>query len=124
MTTLFWCMSAIAIAILLSRYHQSNKLFWILFTSFLLGIAGVSVYGVMSKGSSNDKDKLTQVCPTQGAFDASGINLLAEASQVLTTSYTKPNLVSKDYTPAISELSFNHQWTIPTHTPPPRKLLL
>lgn len=126
MTTLLWCITAIALALLISRYNQSNKLFWVLVISFLAGISGAAVFdAITSKESPKSKEKLTQVCPTQGVSDVSKtLFFLAEIDQIPTTCHIEPILVSQDYTPALSEPSFSHtQWVIPTHTPPPQTKL-
>jgi len=41
---LTWVFVGLVIAFAIARINQSNKLFWILFTSFMVGIAGSSVY--------------------------------------------------------------------------------
>lgn len=120
--TLLWCILAIIVAILVSRYNQSNKLFWILLISFLSGIAGAAVFNKMSSKESS-KEKLTQVCPTQGVSDVSDVlNPLAGTGQIPTLCL-ELNPVSKDYISAICELSPLHSRAIPTHTPPPKKIL-
>lgn len=120
--TLLWCIAAIAIALLVSRYNQSNKLFWILVISFLAGIAGAAVFDAMTSKELPEA-KLTQVCPTQGVSDVSDVlNPLAGTGQIPTLCL-ELNPVSKDYISAICELSPLHSRAIPTHTPPPKKIL-
>lgn len=120
--TLLWCILAIVVAILVSRYNQSNKLFWILLISFLSGIAGAAVFNKMSSKESS-KEKLTQVCPTQGVLFASDYNSLLAGADI-PAMCLEPALVSQDYIPALSELFFiASEWTIPTHTPPPQNKL-
>lgn len=41
---LAWVFVGLLIAWAIARINQSNKLFWILFTSFMVGIAGSSIY--------------------------------------------------------------------------------
>lgn len=41
---ILWVFVGLLIAFALARINQSNKLFWILFTSFVVGIASSSVY--------------------------------------------------------------------------------
>lgn len=41
---LLWVFVGLIIAWAIARINQSNKLFWILFTSFMVGIAGGSLY--------------------------------------------------------------------------------
>jgi len=127
MTTLLWCITAIVLALLISRYNQSNKLFWVLVISFLAGIAGAAVFdAITSKESPKSKEKLTQVCPTQGVSDVSKtLIFLGEIDQIPNTCHIEPTLVSQDYTPVLSELSFSHpQWVIPVSTLPPQMKLL
>lgn len=122
--TLLWCILAIVVAILVSRYNQSNKLFWILLVSFLSGIAGAAVFNKMSSEESSNKEKLTQVCPTQGVLLISDYNSLLAGIDVIPAMCLEPALVSQDYIPALSEQFFIvDEWTIPTHTPPPQKKL-
>lgn len=46
---LLWVFVGLLIALALARINQSNKLFWILFTSFMVGIASSSVYNKYRK---------------------------------------------------------------------------
>lgn len=46
---LVWVFVGLLIALALARINQSNKLFWILFTSFMVGIASSSVYNQYRK---------------------------------------------------------------------------
>lgn len=41
---LTWVFVGLLLAWAIARINQSNKLFWILFTSFMVGIAGSSIY--------------------------------------------------------------------------------
>lgn len=122
--TLLWCMLAIIVAMLVSRYNQSNKLFWILLVSFLSGIAGAAVFNKMASKESSNKEKLTQVCPTQGVLSISDYDSLLAGTDIIPAKCQEPALVSQDYIPASSEQFFIvAEWTIPTHTPPPQKKL-
>lgn len=66
---LLWMLLGIAIAFCIGRYNESNKLFWILFTSFMVGIAAGTAYLKLNSDKQNSKTMLTQVCPTQNAYD-------------------------------------------------------
>ena len=61
---LLWCLCGFTTAFCIGRYNQSNKLFWTLFTSFVLGIAGASVYNKYTQ-TTKEEIRTTQVCPTQ-----------------------------------------------------------
>ena len=41
---LAWVFVGLLLALAIARINQSNKVFWILFTSFMVGIAGSSIY--------------------------------------------------------------------------------
>lgn len=122
--TLLWCILGIMIALGIARYHQSNRLFWILAISFLIGIAGASIYNKMSYGGNQSKEQLTQVCPTQGTDI-----LVSIADRIKPTSVTaqclEPAHVSQDYTPDFSEPSSTlSKCVIPIYTPPPQLVTL
>lgn len=54
MSSFIYLILVIIIALALSRYNESNKLFWTLFVSLMLGIAGWTFY---HKFTTNDKIK-------------------------------------------------------------------
>lgn len=60
---LFVC--AILIALLFARYNGSNKLFWTLFVSLTLGIAGVKVLSSAFDNKEQSEQSLDQAYPTQ-----------------------------------------------------------
>lgn len=77
----------------IARYNESNKLFWILFTCFVLGIAGGSVYQKIRL--KQDKKNTTMVVnPTQGYNTAS----FYVTDVVESTDYSS-KLVSKEIQP-------------------------
>ena len=118
---LLWCLIAIAIALGIARYNQSNNLFWILFIAFLLGIAGASIYNKVVKSEHQSEAQLTQVCPTQDVQNV--VDYLSCTKSVAETyeMSLEPSLVSKDSTPEQSELSFVlSKWVAMTQTPPPK----
>lgn len=52
MTTFFWIVVAFIVSVLVARYNQSNKLFWQLFTAFVVGIAGTHIYNKLTNDES------------------------------------------------------------------------
>lgn len=50
---------------LIARYNESNKLFWILFMSFVIGIAGQSVIRIATEPDNSDSKTLIHDAPTQ-----------------------------------------------------------
>lgn len=120
--TLFWCLTAIAVALGIARYNQSNKLFWILTISFLIGIAGASVYHKMVVNNDDqDKVELTQVCPTQSLQNIIVPVDFYPVPISTTTVRLEPVSASQVNTPEHSEHNFIlSEWVIPTRTPPPQ----
>lgn len=57
----------VALAWLIARFNKSNKLFWILFTSFVVGIAGGFL---LHKKANANKEKAVLVCPTHECIAA------------------------------------------------------
>lgn len=113
---LFWCLLGIALAIGIARYNQSNKLFWILFTSFVIGIAGASVYNKIV--TPNNQTESTQVYPTQ---EYSGSNSLVTIEPEYNMCAITPNLVSQDYTPEHNGLNLIVEDVhLAVQTPPPQ----
>jgi hypothetical protein len=56
----------IAIILGIARYNESNKLFWILFTTFTLGFAGTKAIIDSFGGKGQSEKSLNQAYPTQG----------------------------------------------------------
>ena len=120
---LFWCLVAIATALGIARYNQSNKLFWTLAISFLVGIAGASIYDKMSSDEDQNEVVLTQVCPTQSLQDILTTVDFYPLSIPATAMCFEPASVSQDNTPEHREHNFIlSEWVIPTRTPPPQIL--
>ena len=115
--TLFWCLGGIATAFCIGRYNQSNKLFWILFTSFILGIAGAAVYNKCTV--SQNETRSAQVLPTQDSASTRVFVTLEEEDASCTP---MPALVSQELTPEHhGSKSFWTQWVIRPLVPPPNK---
>lgn len=98
MSSIIFLILAIIIAACIARYAESNRLFWTLFVSLMMGMAGWTLYQKLS--SDNDKYcKLVQVDPTQGLAitNIDGNNLSTEISFDNYGFIPKP--VSKDNKP-------------------------
>ena len=71
----------------IARYNQSNKLFWTLFMSFILGIAGGSIYQKLT--SSEDEKEETVVTCGQETLNVTTVSsmycLLADAEETCKT---------------------------------------
>lgn len=64
--TLLMFILGIAIILGIARYNESNKLFWILFTTFTLGFAGTKAIIDSFGGKEQSEKSLNQAYPTQG----------------------------------------------------------
>lgn len=118
---LLWLTLSVLLAGLIARYNESNKLFWILFTSFVIGIAGGHVYQKFTSATSHSKEYCIQASPIQGApFSVATANVTTE-NGLLPMCTTVPDPVSQDsmsdstitITPAVSKCCVKAQ------TPPP-----
>lgn len=106
----------VLIAIIIARYNESNKLFWTLFTSFMVGIAGGHTYSQCNKTVSTSKKEICQhVSPTQHSSATANVTPAAEPA----TSTTVPAPVSKDTTHATTTKSSSESKVcVDTTTPP------
>lgn len=114
--TLLYCLCGFAAALGIGRYNQSNKLFWALFTSFVLGIAGGAVYNKMQQTQS--KVRTTQVCPTQESSVSNTISVTLNADLAVCTNLPAP--VGKDFIPEYNPNVLVEQWVKLPIIPPPR----
>ena len=98
--TLFLFILGLVLITLISRYNESNKLFWTLLTVYTLGFVGTKlIYDNFVADES--KNTFEQVQPTQGLMAASGSFqfLVTDNTSSATTKVTsKP--VSKAIVPA------------------------
>lgn len=110
----------IAIILGISRYNESNKLFWILFTCYVLGFAGVkAIYDTFGTEEQSEQS-LDQAYPTQGLtptgtaiacfFDTVGeTTLVKETSnpvgQAITPDYIEPLFTLSDVSGATQGLT-------------------
>lgn len=95
----------IVLAFSIARYNQSNKLFWILFTSFVIGIAGGSVLTKVTKSHSHSKEYVDQLHPTQVLYNTLGtIPVTNDVATTAVNPVSKDNVVGLiNITPAISK---------------------
>lgn len=92
MTTLLWVLLGVVLAWALARINQSNKLFWILFTSFMVGIAGAALMNkVVSAQSENE---IIQTCITQSS-EVTSDSCPVTGDLLMTPSSLVPNSVGK-----------------------------
>lgn len=98
MTILLWIVVAFLLALAIARYNESNKTFWILFISLLIGIAGGSVYAKLTQNNQSEPNSYEGVSPTQATPSQSDTCLLADL-MTGTPSCFKPELVSQEHTP-------------------------
>lgn len=102
---LLWFVLGIVLAFGIARYNESNKLFWTLLFSFVMGFAGTKM--VLDSTSSKEKNNsnLTQVCSTQmqkttlSTITYYITNDMSKAENVVTAQQS----VSQGYTPATCE---------------------
>lgn len=106
---LLWLVIGLVFAIIIARLNESNKLFWIMFISFMTGVAGGYIYKQMS--SAQSKSNLVQVNPTQESTPTLDYNLLANVMEE-TQSYSNTNLVSKDTNQPESKLDLTLSSTV------------
>lgn len=83
----------VALAWLIARLNKSNKLFWILFTSFVVGIAGGFL---LQKKANANKEKAVLVCSTHECMAAQNIYVPVTCTALYTPISFKQNRVSKN----------------------------
>lgn len=105
---LLWFVLATLLAFGIARFNKSNKLFWVLFISFIFGIAGGSIAHrfFTTSNSKQSKNYLTQVCPMQIHSTTLDTNVYPVTSAMLNDTVDSKESVSvgKDYTPAMCEM--------------------
>ena len=95
---LLYFVAAILIAVALARYNESNRLFWVLFVSFMLGLGAGSLF-LRNIGHKESKVVTTQVCPTQALVQALDVYIpLASDLCITTDAINIADPASKDYT--------------------------
>lgn len=116
--TLLYCLCGFFAALGIGRYNQSNKLFWALFTSFVLGIAGGAVYNKVQHHES--EVRTTQVCPTQESSAPTIVDVTLCADLAVCTNLPAP--VGKDYIPEYCPNKVVDEWVKSPILPPPRTI--
>lgn len=88
------------LALGIARYNESNKLFWILFISFIMGIAAVNVLDNAFGKKEQSSESFNQAYPTQGlcTVDNAFVCIFEDICTLATVKETS-KLVSKAYTP-------------------------
>ena len=105
--TLALFLAAILLAFGIARYNKSNKLFWILTVSFMLGIAGTKVLYDTFTEKEQSEQSLDQAYPTQGLDTVKDSCMCFFGNADITTTVKETsNLVSKVYTPEYIERKF------------------
>lgn len=126
MTSFMFLILTTVIAIAFARYNESNKLFWTLFISMMMGIAGWTFYQKIN--SDEIKQSSVQVNPTQGLEITSDTFIMSLAEVDLTTNTDLfQNPVGKEET-----FTFNNEQSVAclsvfnadVPTNPPEKYLL
>lgn len=118
---LAWVFVGLVIAGIIARINQSNKLFWILFTSFMVGIAGSSVY---------NKCRTTQCKTTSSSYchTLQTYNSMVNIGQVTIDDCTQLSILPT--AAGNGELEFNDEvealskCCVETRKQPPRSLKL
>lgn len=94
--TLFWFVLGLALVVGIARYNESNKLFWALFCSLLIGVAcGHLVSKCTATDHKMDKKSINiQMCPTHGLHCT--LDTLSLANDTDAASSTLCKRVSKE----------------------------
>lgn len=111
---LLWFLVGLFLAGIIARMNKSNKLFWILFVSYMTGIAGVTLYKRCTENRS--KENPVQVCSTQVSHSVVCVTDLLPCEPTVEI----PTPVSQN-TPDNNEISFAlSKCCASADTPPPR----
>lgn len=102
---LLWFILGIALIFGISRYNESNKLFWTLLFAFVMGFAGTKMVLDSHSGDEQSNNSFTQVCPTQESIivDASTVPFQAYVDMT-PMKVTASNPVSQDFAPVNNEV--------------------
>lgn len=110
--TLFVYLLGLLLILGIARYNESNKLFWILFTTFTLGFAGTKMLYDTFKDKKQDGVNLNQAYPTQGllAMDNAFVCSVDNISEVTFKTVSNPvgQANTPDYVEMIPTLSYVH----------------
>ena len=107
--TLLMFILGILIILSIARYNESNKLFWILFTAYTLGFAGMKVLIDTFSEKEQSEVSLNQAYPTQGlpTMDSAFVCIADNISGVTlkTTSNPVGQVNTPDYVESLITLS-------------------
>lgn len=117
---LLWLTLSVLLAALIARYNESNKLFWILFTSFVVGVAGGHLY-MKATSTGHSKECCVKVLPMQGTPMSVANAIVTTDNGVLSTSTSVPEPASKDLSNkhVPTDTTTVSKCCAETHTPPP-----
>lgn len=107
--TIIWFILGLLIILAIARYNESNKLFWILFVSYVLGFAGVKMFLDVFGEKEQSEVSLNQAYPIQGlaamdnAFVCEVVNICLPTTK--TTSSPVGQASTPDYVENINTLS-------------------
>lgn len=116
---LLWLTLSVLLAALIARYNESNKLFWILFTSFVVGVAGGHLY-MKATSTGHSKECCVKVLPMQAAPFSVTDNVATE-NGLLSMCTPVPEPASKDLSDkhVPTDTTTVSKCCAETHTPPP-----
>lgn len=101
---LLWFVLGLLLIFGIARYNESNKLFWILLFSYVIGFAGAKMVIDVHQSNKQSNVSLTQVYPTQASVDVYSPLKLFQVTSILTPKkVTALKSVSQVVTPAASE---------------------
>lgn len=96
----------------IARYNESNKLFWILFVSYVLGFAGTKMLIDAFSDKQQNEVSLNQAYPTQGlpTMDNAFVCIVDNISDATTLTSSNPvgQVNTPDYVENIPTLSYVH----------------
>lgn len=103
--TLIVFLLGILIILGIARYNESNKLFWILFVSYVLGFTGVKLALDAFGEKEQSTVSLNQAYPTQGLALTQNAIAFIDVINYPTSKKETSNPVSQAYTPDFVELT-------------------
>lgn len=103
---LLWFILGIVLILLISRYNESNKLFWILFASFVGAFTVASIVKQATISDKQSKADLAQMCPMQMPTSVLSILPVTDTSGEVTEVAPATVLAGQDYTFAPRKISF------------------
>ena len=105
--TLLWFLLGIILIFLISRYNESNRLFWILFASFVGAFTVTSIALNSTKCNAKSKVDLVQVCPMQAPSSVLSLTMpVTDASGMVTEVVPATVTAGQDCTLAPNKIFF------------------